>query len=222
MSSSVVKTTVENCVHKYPLACLYTLPEHPLFNGKSLYTVREFRKELNSLKSTDPCCVQFWKHKMNYTLSKNNWSIAYNSPKETRLRVLHWKLLHNIYPTNILLHKMKVVDNNKCSFCPDKIEHFFFECPAVQLFWKKIEQYILNKLNIKIQLTIKEILFGIDKLVYTRSYDIKLINHLILIGKMCVSIYKKTKAKCPLYVIYEREVELRKRVSHDLFILDTL
>ena len=51
--------------------------------------------------------------------------------KETRLRVLQWKILHNIYPTNILLYKMKVRDDRMCSYCNDAvdcIEHFFFDC----------------------------------------------------------------------------------------------
>ena len=34
-----------------------------------------------------------------------------------RLRVEEWKILHNIYPTNILFSKLKVKENNKCSYC---------------------------------------------------------------------------------------------------------
>ena len=40
---------------------------------------------------------------------------------------VHWKLLHNIYPTNNLLFKMGVKDSIRCSYCADNdyIEHFF-------------------------------------------------------------------------------------------------
>ncbi|XP_076468368.1 uncharacterized protein LOC143299124 [Babylonia areolata] len=36
---------------------------------------------------------------------------------ETRLKEVQWKILHNIYPTSILLHKMEIMENNKCSIC---------------------------------------------------------------------------------------------------------
>ena len=55
--------------------------------------------------------------------------------KEVRLTELQWKLLHNIYPTNILLSKMRVRENNKCTYCPweiDYIEHFFNDCAFVK------------------------------------------------------------------------------------------
>ena len=61
------------------------------------------------------------------------WSLPSLVTKETRLQVLQWKRLHNIYPTNTLLCKMKVKDDQMCSCCydvVDYIEHFFFWPPA--------------------------------------------------------------------------------------------
>ena len=55
------------------------------------------------------------------------WLLSYKCTQETRLRVLQWKILHNIYPTYMLLSKMKVKENSKCSYCTDTvdvIEHF--------------------------------------------------------------------------------------------------
>ena len=43
-------------------------------------------------------------------LNENYWEVAIRCTRETRLRVLHRKILHNIYPTNILLRKMGLVD----------------------------------------------------------------------------------------------------------------
>ena len=56
-----------------------------------------------------------------------------------KLQMLQWK---NIYPTNILLSKMKVSKNNKCSYCTDMVhvlQHFCAECPVVQHFWTFVE-----------------------------------------------------------------------------------
>ena len=45
-----------------------------------------------------------------------------------RNKTLQWKILHDIFPTNLLLCKMKVRDDQMCSYCNDVvdyIEHFF-------------------------------------------------------------------------------------------------
>ena len=76
----------------------------------------------------------------------DKWSLPALVTKKTRLQVLKWKLLHNIYPTNLSLCKMKVRDDQMCSYCHDVVDfigHFFFDCPPIQKFWKYIEQYIL-------------------------------------------------------------------------------
>ena len=135
----------------------------PLFNGKLITTVSCFRKELVNMNTDKPCSNSFWKRKFDVNILNTNWSVAYKSTQETRLRLLHWKILHNIYPTNILLCKMKVKENSKCSYCNDVdfIEHFFFDCPIVYDFWKFIEQFILHSIDIRIKLQVTDMLFGI-------------------------------------------------------------
>ena len=80
--------------------------------------------------------------KFDFEIDLDTWSRVKVVTKETRLKVLHWNILHNIYPSNIMLNKMKVTENNKYALCPDKvdfIEHFFCECPTVKLFWKNVK-----------------------------------------------------------------------------------
>ena len=131
--------------------------------------------------------------------------------KETRLQVLQWKILHNIYPTNILLCKMKVRDDQMCSYCNDVvdyIEHFFFDCPTIKKFWNYIEQYILITFDIQTHLTVVGVLFRIKQHNY-RKVKTKLINHVILIAKMCISLYKKTNAFLAMSMIFENQLRLR-------------
>ena len=59
----------------------------------------------------------FWTRKFETDFDRETWGIVYNSTKETRLRVLHWKIISNIYPTNILLKKMKIKNNDTCDWC---------------------------------------------------------------------------------------------------------
>ena len=87
-----------------------------------------------------PCSVGFWQHKLQIHITDCNWNLAKKCTKEIRLLVLHWKILHNIYPTNILLHRMEISENRNCKFCTDEIdyiEHFFWSCGKINLIWKK-------------------------------------------------------------------------------------
>ena len=50
---------------------------------------------------------------------------------------MQWKILHNIYPTIISLCKMKVRDDQMCSYCNDVvdyIEHFFLTVRRIRNF----------------------------------------------------------------------------------------
>ena len=86
-------------------------------------------------------------------------------------------ILH-IYPTNILLCKMKVRDDQMCSYCNDVvdyIEHFIFDCQMIMKFWNYIEQYILITFDIQTHLTVVDVLFGIKHHNYGKVKT-KLIN----------------------------------------------
>ena len=98
-----------------------------------------------------PCANGFWSRKSGLEIDKHIWSIPSLVTKETRLRVLQWKILHNIYLTNRLLCKMKVRDKQMCSYCHDVVdytEHFFFDCPTITKFRNYTEQYILITFDI--------------------------------------------------------------------------
>ena len=135
-----------------------------------------------------PCANGFWSRKSGLEIDEHKWSIPSVVTKETRLRVLQWKILHNIYPTNILLCKMKVRDDRMCSYCYDAvdyIEHFFFDCPTIKKFWNYMEQNIRISFDIQTHLTVVDVLFAIKQHNYGKVKT-KRINHVILIAKMCI------------------------------------
>ena len=182
--------------------------EKPLFNGKKTIDVKTLRKELIKQNPDVPCCKGFWKQKFNIDINEHYWLVASYATKEVRLRLLQWKILHNIYPTNILLHKMKVSESNKCSYCiheVDYIEHFFYLCPEVGSLWKRVEQWVLMWTGIHIKLNITYVLFGVQEDIDKKN----VINKIILIGKMSISIYKKTKSPPPLLDIFDRQLAIR-------------
>ena len=158
-----------------------------------------------------PCANGFWTRKFGLEINEHIWSIPSLVTKEIGLRVLQWNILHDIYPTNILLCKMKVRDDRTCSYCNvvvDYIEHFFFDCPTIKTFWNYIEQYILITFDIQTHLTVVDVLFGIKQHNYGKVKT-KRINHVTLIAKMSRSMEGRKKKRrkkntpsfhCPLHL----------------------
>ena len=107
---------------------------------------------------------------------------------------------------------MKVAPDNKCTLCRgviDYSEHFFYECVPVREFWNKINRYIQNTVGIKTELSMLDVLFGFQK-HDTDKDTINSINKVILVAKMCISIFNKTKTTTPLFLIFENQMSLRK------------
>ena len=123
--------------------------------------------------------------------------------------MLHWKILHNIYPTNILLNTMGISENRNCKFCTDEIdysEHFFWSCGKINLIWKKVEEYAYLKFDKLIKLQLKDVLFGYNET--ENGSDVLDINHVILIAKMCSSKYRYGKYFDMLF-LFKRELSLK-------------
>ena len=106
---------------------------------------------------------------------------------------------------------MKVRDDQMCSYCNDVvdyIEHFFLDCLTIKKFLNYIEQYILITFYIQTHLIVVDVLFGIKQHNYGKVKT-KRINHVILIAKMCISMYKKTNAFLPLSMIFENQLRFQ-------------
>ena len=61
------------------------------------------------------------------------WNVVSDATKEVKLRILHWKITHHIYPTGTMLVKMKLRTDNTCAKCGmlETLEHFFYDCRDV-------------------------------------------------------------------------------------------
>ena len=57
------------------------------------YTVKDFRK-----KKSNHALPTSQKKKLNIDIGRNCWSAAFTATKETRLRTLQWKTLHEHFP----------------------------------------------------------------------------------------------------------------------------
>ena len=157
-----------------------------------------------------PYVCSMWKRKLGVEIDKTHWMQAINATKEIRLRVLHWKIMNNIYPTNILLFKMSIRKSQNCEWCNelDYIEHFFVTCGVVKPLWEEVESKLNAYIGKRIKLTFEQILLGVTNQDQFDKRYIAKINHAILIGKMVISKYKYGNAH-NLKLTFERESRLR-------------
>ena len=85
-------------------------------------TPKEFRKFIVDSDKTVPKAVDIWQRRLNVTIDSDIWESAAKCTKEIRLRLLHFKILYSIYPTNKMLYKMDKAENIYCSFCPGEVD----------------------------------------------------------------------------------------------------
>ena len=109
---------------------------------------------------------------------------------------------------------MGLKDNNVWAFCDrniDFVEHFFFYCSKINILWSYVADYFQIRFNIRITFTAEMVLLGLvnkTDLSLNREQWVVL-NHLIMIGKMCISKYKYG-TPCNLNVMLYKELQLRR------------
>ena len=177
---------------------------------------KDFRRFITDNLFTEPCSNRFWLNKHNIEVNENTRKLAWNTTQEVRLRELQWKILHNIYPTNILLEKMGIATDNRCSLCRteiDYIEHFFFSCSIIKHIWDYITDLTQKLFNTKIKINETLVIFGIEKksMQTLDKKQIKTLNHIILIAKMCISKYRYG-TPLNLRAMLENEMHIRNIV----------
>ena len=159
-----------------------------------------------------PCSANFWANKYpGLELTDEYWMVARNCTSEIRLITLQWKILHNIYPTSILLHKMGKKNTNKCDYCEtvDYVEHFFYTCHVSKKLWQYIETKLTSSLNNIIHLTETNVMFGLAESNFSAKTH-NFVNHIIVIGKLCISKFKHWQYH-DLISLFKYELKLRKK-----------
>ncbi len=153
-----------------------------------------------------------WYNRTGQKLHKDTWKNLFKYHKETKLIEIQWKILHNIFPTNILLNRIGIKDTEKCEFCNEKdfVEHMFVNCKRIDRLWENISHKISSKLNMRILLTEQIILLGVEQADYLEltDIDIKFINTIMIIGKC--AIIKSKFNNMNVELVFEKEMNLRK------------
>ena len=139
--------------------------------------------------------------------------VAFDSTIETRLQILHWKIVMNIYPTSIILSKMKIRNSDLCEHCRvrDTLEHFFFHCALLDKLWSDVDNMITAVVGQRIDLSWDKALFGVLAPRDINS-NVRKINLIILLAKLAVSKSKYGSGLEPS-LIFENELRLRNITS---------
>lgn len=129
-----------------------------------------------------PACKSFWSSQFDITNWSKTWLNPFKYCINNKIKETHWKIVHNIYPTNSYLAKFMDIEN-KCVFCQIEIEtlnHLFYECSFSRALWSKIETLLHQKTNDPIRLDLRSIVTYFSN----EQVDIEhIVNLFILLGK---------------------------------------
>ena len=117
--------------------------------------------------------------------------------RDTKLRWLQYRILHHILTTNRSVAKFNENQSHLCTFCNDHsetIEHLFWDCEKVSIFWANLTQLINKRCQHvhNFRLDKQLILFGQSSCMYTDS----VCNLMILMAKFF--IYRSKVKNTPL------------------------
>ena len=186
----------------------------PEISFKEINCKKVKRKKIYEAISTEERSygIQFWENKLGHKINEKTWENLFKSIKETKLTEIQWKILHNIFPTNILLSRMGLKKSENCEFCNQKdfVEHYFVNCIKLGQFWNHVNSFINLKLDKRIRLNEYSILLGIEQDIQNskgKNEEIYFINKILIIAKL--SIIKSKFSDFNLMFIFDNEIKLR-------------
>ena len=143
-----------------------------------------------------------------------NWEYIFITPfssaRETSIRSLQYKILHRFFPCNYTLSKWFSNQTNICNFCSeiDNLEHYFFNCKHVEIFWSSFYKWWQNTTQVQLQLNCLDVIFGIHN---PNSYNIiACYNYCILLAKDYIYRQKKEMNNC---CFYQYQITLKNRLD---------
>ena len=122
---------------------------------------------------------------------KNIYSIPFKYVREPYLQSFQYKIINRILNTNEKLFKWSLKQSNMCNYCKaiDTIEHHLFQCNQSKNLWNKLETWIYQQLEVKLNLKECEVLFGLPNVT---NNHIEPINFLIILTKWYINVQRSS------------------------------
>jgi len=134
------------------------------------------------------------------------YQLPYLITRDTSLQSFQYKIIHRFFPCNYTLsiwYKDHAECCNVCKNETDHLEHYFFSCSQLNIFWTGIERWWLQTLDISVRLNSQHVIFGLINAFDDPIIDI--FNLCILIAKWHIYKCKKDNDQpsfntCPEYI----------------------
>ena len=131
--------------------------------------------------------------------------IPFKCSEDTRLQAFQYKILNRFFPCQYMLSIWKLETSDTCIHCDenecDTIEHYFYQCPYVFMFWRSFCKWWKNVYGFSFLLKEEEVIFGIINENEDICFDV--MNYCILIAKYYIYTVKTAGGKvCILNYIY--------------------
>jgi hypothetical protein len=126
-------------------------------------------------------------------------SLSFRITKETKLSIFQFKVIHNILPHRVLLHKMKITDSALCLHCggQETLQHLLVICPSLRTFWSNVFTWWNYNSTCNVSFDEFKILYGYN----TKDPKCLLSNYYILIAKFHI-FRQKTDSKPPMFPVF--------------------
>ena len=168
--------------------------------------------------------LEKWNLCLNENIDIKSLSIFYRIPFtstiESKLRSFQYKILQQILPTNKILKLCNIRDSEYCSYCEievETIEHLFWKCRYVKIFWNQIAESLLPYIDLSLVINEKCILLGV-----TQGENLHLVNHILITCKRYIYINKFVSNKLTISAAHnmlrdvyeiEKNIVMRKALN---------
>lgn len=130
----------------------------------TIITNKDIYWMLTNTKVIEPNCKLTWNLAFDV---KNLWSTIFKLPfktvRETKIQSFQYKIINRIFPCNYYVSKFKKDISDKCEVCNDYVdtlEHYFFYCNSVKIFWNSFSRWFTCLTNENINIEVKDVIFG--------------------------------------------------------------
>ena len=166
------------------------------------YMYKVLLGETNGLHSI---CLK-WERHLDYipeiSIMRKYNIMIFRFTQDIRLRYFQYKILNRILFLNKQLFKMKIVNDDKCTFCGKELEdivHFFYKCEISRKIWNETTNWIYERTQVRIEFTLENIIFGFED----KRNDA--LNCIVTLIKQQMFIYKLNN-KIPSFNIMTKRV----------------
>ena len=163
--------------------------------------------------------INLWESGWEQELGQIDWVGVYKTNKtliSVTYQALQYKILTKIIPTNRLLYQMGRSETFKCDRCTraDTVEHRFWSCPSVKLFWAEVGLYF-QKVGIVQNISVFD-----KKVIILGCKESLIVNHIIILGKRMIAMKYRLSIEILLNMLKrdkekEMYVAFKKGKMHD-------